>query len=180
MLDELNPTATNFSKAIEINERFSNIRMVNLSNTSLSAIKLPGDVIAQDIQANHIGNFTQITACSNNSVDSLIVLNGNTTTTLITSSLEVLRDYTLVVADSSSEIGKKAILVSPSDEIIENGYSSIKVINLASKYQTIDLSISSRSNLQDSLGYSAGISLAKALKYGTVPVLINDGIEACL
>jgi len=176
-LDEMNTTTTTFDKAQEINERFATIRTVNLSNSSLTAIKLPGDVIAQDFQSNYIGNYSQISACSSNTVDSLIILDGNSTTTSLTSSLEVLRNYTLVIADSLSVIGKKAVLVPPSDEIIESGYSSIRVINLAANYPTIDLSISSKSNPLDSLGYSAGISLAKKLNYGTVSssVQISSG-----
>lgn len=166
-----------FNSAVPIEQRFSEVRLINLSSQSVTATKLPGDVISLDLPSEKIGKYVKITACSSNSKDSVSILSGNTLAHEFSASFEVLERYSIIVADNGSKLASNSVLVPPSRILSLKGNSAVRVVNLADKYSTFDLSVSSRNKIGDSLGYTSGTSLAKALKYGTISgsVLLDPG-----
>jgi hypothetical protein len=177
LLDEKDMKSSAFLPAVSIEQRYSEVRLVNLSSSSVNAIKLPKDSISHDLPSDFIGKYYKISSCSSNSKDAVKIEADKVLSHQFTTSFEVLEKYTIVVADSSGNPAKSSVLVPPSRITNLNGNSSIRVINLAYKYPTFDLAIASRSNTNDPLGYSSGTSLSKAQKYATIssPVIISPG-----
>lgn len=177
ILDEKDLKSSGFHPAIRIEQRFANIRLINLSSTPVSAVKTPSEVIAQDLQTNYTGNYSVVSSCNSNAKDSVVFLSNNSFATNYTYSFEVLEKYSFVIGDSANKPANNAVLVPPSRISNLNGKSAIRVINLAWNYSSLDLSVASRQDNTDSLGFSAGLSLAKTLKFGTISssVIITPG-----
>ncbi len=129
LLDEKNKQTSALSPAVSIQERYSDVRMINLSKSPVTGIKFPGDVIAQDLQSNYIGKYNQITACASNSRDSVIVRAIIRQLIHLHHHLRFWKNITLVVADSADMTARTSVLVPPSRITSLNGNSSVRVIN---------------------------------------------------
>lgn len=177
LLDEMNPKSTALSSPNEILERYSRIRLVNLSQSTVSAIKQPGDVIANDLSQLTIGNYAQVGACKSATLDSVVFYQNGNLSTNLNYSFDVLKDYSIFIFDSASKNASNAVVVPPPANINYNGKSLITVINATTTIQSFDLSMASRSDTS-LLGYSAGSYLAKSLTFSNVsqPVVINSGV----
>jgi hypothetical protein len=177
LLDENDLSANALIPAELIKQQNAEIRLINLSSASVSVRKEPNIDIATDKPVNFIDNYKQIITSTDTSKDHIEILNGNNIVNTFTTSLEVLEKYSLIIADSADFKSKSYVLVPPSRVVNLEGKSLIRVVNLASNLQTLDLSIASRSSSTGNLGYSSGTSLAKALKFANISqgLLIEPG-----
>jgi hypothetical protein len=166
-LDELNLQSEALSPAQFVIEKNSTIRMVNLSSSYIDAIKNPANPIANNIAENYISHYATIKACDSPSLDSIIINSNNNYASSISYSFEVLKNYSIIVADSSNTIAKKIVIVPPLSTRNFNNKSIIRCVNLAWNYTELDVALSSR-KLDTANGFSAGEVLARKLQYGQV------------
>jgi len=176
LLDELNSETNALSLPNEILERYSRIRLINFSQATVSAIKKPGDVIANDLSQLYIGNYAQVSACKSSTLDSLVFYQNGNLLANLNYSFDVLKDYSIIIFDSASKTANNAVVVPPSN-LNYTGKSLITVVNATTTINSFDLSVASRADTS-AIGYSSGSYLAKALSFSQVsePVVINSGV----
>ena len=178
LLDELNSTTTNLSKANELPQRVTSIRAVNFSSNSIS-LKKDDEFIANNLQSNQIGDYSDLSACETKYNDTLIAYISDEEKSRVSASLEVLEKYTAFVFDSASSIAHFTILAQPFNLYEDiSGKAIIRVINYAYKLPGLTFSLGARNNSTSSLGYTSGEVLASALTSGSIssPVLIQAGM----
>ena len=177
LLDEMNSKATALSSPNEILERYSRIRLINISQSSVSAIKQPGDVIANALSQLTIGNYAQVGACKSASLDSVVFYQNGNLSANLNYSFDVLKDYSIVIFDSATKNASNAVVVPPTSNINYNGKSLITVINATTSIKSFDLSMASRADTS-LIGYSAGNDVAKAVSFSQVaqPVVMGAGV----
>jgi hypothetical protein len=176
LLDELDTETTALSLPNVILERYSRIRLINISQATVSGIKQPGDVIAENLSKLTIGNYAHISACKTSTLDSVVFYQNGNLLTNLNYSFDVLKDYSIVIFDSNSKTANNAIVIPPSSSNY-SGKSLMTVVNATTTINSFDLSIASRADTS-SIGYSSGSYLAKALSFSQVsePVVINSGV----
>jgi len=178
LLDELNSTTINLSKANELPQRVTSIRAVNFSSNSVS-VKKDDEFIANNLPSNQIGEYSDLSACETKYSDTLTTYITNEEKSRVSTSLEVLEKYTAFVFDSASSKAHFTILAQPF-KLYEDltGKAVIRVINYAYKLPGLTFSLGARNNSTSSLGYTSGEVLATALTSGSIssPVLIQSGM----
>lgn len=176
LLDELNSETSALTTPDPILERYSRIRLINLSQSTVSAIKEPGEVIANDLQQLTIGNYSQVGACKSSALDSIVFYQNGNATANLNYSFDVLKDYSILIFDSASKSARNTVVIPP-PKINYNGKSLITVVNATNSIKSFDLSIASRADTSLH-GYSAGGYLAKSLTFSQVsqPVVIEAGV----
>ncbi len=178
LLDELNTTTTNLTKTNELPQRVTSIRAVNFSSNSIS-IKKDDEFVTNNLPANQIGEYSDLSACETKYNDTLITYVENEEKSRVSTSLEVLEKYTAFVFDSASSKAHLTILAQPF-KLYEDlaGKAVIRVINYAYKLPGLTFSLGARNNSSSSLGYTSGEVLASALTSGSIssPVLIHSGM----
>jgi hypothetical protein len=176
-LDELNLQTDAFSPAQIVEDKISAIRMINLSSTTIDAIKNPANPIATNINQNYIANYSTIKACESNSLDSIIIQANNFYSSSASYSFEVMKNYSIIVSDSASQKASKIVIVPPLNFNNFNNKSIIRCVNLAWKFPELDVALSSR-KIDTGNGFSSGEILARKLQYGQVGnyFSINSGL----
>lgn len=176
-LDELELSENALKQAEIINQKYTNLKSINLSNENVSVIHNNDYVVVENQVKNNISNNHQIVACESQTKDTISIFANNKIIGEFTYSFEVLENYLLVVADSSSKFASKSIIIPPSRVTNYQNKSLVRVLNLAWDYRNIDVSIGSRQDNSTSLGYSSGNAIVRNLEYGNYsePILINDG-----
>ncbi|NLO19510.1 MAG: hypothetical protein GX121_06490 [Ignavibacteria bacterium] len=178
LLDELNSTTTNLSKANELPQRVTSIRAVNFSSSSVS-IKKEDEFVANGLQSNRISSYSDLSACETNYQDTLKIFIGSEEKSNASASLEVLEKYTAFVFDSDSSKASFTILAEPF-KLYENltGKAIVRVINFAYNLPGLTFSLGARDNSSAPLAYSSGEVLASALESGLIshPILIQAGM----
>lgn len=177
ILDELELTSNSFKEATVINQKYTNLKSVNLSNKEITILHNNQNVVIQNQIKEQISKNNQIIACATQSKDTISILSENKVLDNHLYSFEVLENYYIVVADSGKNLGAKSIIIPPSRISNYKDKALIRVVNLAWNFQNIDVSIGSRQDKSSDLGYSSGTNLVRNLEYGqySEPILINDG-----
>ena len=177
LLDEFKSESDALSPANPVIERYSRIRLINISQSKVSAIKDPGDVIANDLQPLSIGDYAQVGACKSAALDSVYFFQNGSYSTSLKYSFDVLKDYSIILLDSASKLANNAIVIPPPTSVNFSGKSLITVINATTSLNSFDLSIASRGDASP-IGFSSGSYLAKSLTFSQVsqPMVIDAGI----
>ncbi len=175
-LDELNIQSDAFKLATKIDQRYTNIRVINIANENVTMLK-NSEPIVDNLSSNTISEFNQVSACESQSSDTLSVLVGSNTTSQQSYSFEVLENYSIIVADSADNKAVKSIIIPPARIIDYEGKAAIRVVNLAWKYTNIDVSLGTRQDKSSEIGYSSGSTLVRLLPYGkySAPILVSEG-----
>lgn len=175
-LDELNTQSDAFKLATKIEQRYTNIRVLNISNEDITLLK-NSEPIVDNLTSNTISAINQVSACQSQAYDTLITFVGSNTTAQQSYSFEVLENYSIVVADSAYNKAVKSIIIPPARIINFEDKSAIRVVNLAWKYTNIDVSLGTRQDKSIELGYSSGSTLVRLLPYGkySAPILVSEG-----
>lgn len=176
-LDELELSENSFKPAQIINQKYTNLKSINISNENVSVIHNNDYVVVENQSKQNISKNHQIVACESQSKDTISIFINNKIVNEFTYSFEVLENYLLVVADSGNKLATKTIIIPPARVANYQNKSLIRVLNLAWDYRNIDVSIGSRQDNSSLLGYSSGIALVRNLEYGkySEPILINEG-----
>lgn len=174
-LDELNLKSDAFSLADMIEQKYTNLRFINISANPITLIHNNKQILADNQAPLTISNSKQIEACQTQSKDTLSLIENSKLIATELYSFEVLENYFVVAADSGN--AKKMLIVPPTYITNFENKSLIRVVNLAWDYPDIDVSIGSRASKDNTLGYTSGIAIVKNLKYGRISpaVLIEPG-----
>lgn len=153
------------------------VRVLNFSSKNIKVEKIENEVIESNLSQSTIGDYKSISACASTSKDSIIVsISGNSKSTL-TTSLEVLEKYSILVFDTKEEEAGLSILAEPIRlyQSLE-GKSIIRVVNASYLRDGITVSLGGR-NDTNSAGYRSGDVLASGLAYGEISdyVIVPSG-----
>lgn len=175
-LDEFELNENALSPATIVFQKYTNFKSINLSSKQISVFHNSSELINNQPNEN-ISPNKQIIACESQAKDTITIISDNQKKSEQIFSFEVLENYHIIVADSSNNLSSKSIIIPPSRVANYDNKALIRVVNLAWDYQNIDVSVGSRQDNSNPLGYSSGIALVRNLKYGNYsePILINDG-----
>jgi hypothetical protein len=166
IIDQHNLSSNAISPLQQIADRESKIRVLNFSGSAISAVKLPGDVIEQNIQPGYIGSYKSVSACGSSASDSIVIYEGNNPKSSVTASLEVLDSNTVMVFDSASSGVNLSIIAQPVKlNTALNGRSLIRVAHADYMRKGLIVSLGARDD-SNSTGYLTGDILASPIKYG--------------
>jgi len=175
-LDEMDITENAFLPAPLINQKYTNLKSINLSSKDVTILH-NNTVAIQNQSVENISPNKQLTACESQTKDTITIISDNQKKSEQIYSFEVLENYLVIFADSSNNYSSKSVIIPPARVTNYDNKALMRVVNLAWDFQDIDVSIGSRQDNSNPLGYSSGIALVKNLKYGkySEPMLINDG-----
>ncbi len=153
-------------KRIENSQSF--IRVLNFSTKSIKVEKPENEDIETNLSSLAMGEYKSVSACASTTKDSINVLISNDLKSSLSTSLEVLERYSLLVFDSKEERAGLTILANPIRlyQSLE-GKSLIRVVNADYLREGLTVSLGGR-NDTNSTGYRSGDVLASGLAYGEI------------
>jgi hypothetical protein len=184
ILDELYPGKDGFRDVPEVEDRITNIRVINFSGSPVNVDKYPADNIVSGLAPGRIDIYKAVPACASAAQDSVIVTSQDGTGSVATTSFEVLERYSVLVFDTIDSLGTgqaagKTIIATP---LFQNpdlaGKSLVRVVHAGVDMGGITLSLGAREASGNSeRGFISGEVLAEALEYGEIaePVILNAG-----
>jgi hypothetical protein len=181
IIDENDETTNSFKPAEIVPLRTTEIRTINFSSSELFVQMRNGDVINPNIQSMNVDEYRTIETCKSSLLDTLDILSVGEIKSSISTSLEVLSRYSLLVFDSAGAKAAGSLLIEPLKLNVEtNAKSIIRVVNTLDENNSINVSIGARKENDRALfpnGYSSGISLGRQLSFGEIslPVVVNPG-----
>ncbi|MES2767448.1 MAG: hypothetical protein V4642_16350, partial [Bacteroidota bacterium] len=175
LLDELNGAATALKSVDRVLENTVLIRTVNFSQRGVDISNQTDKIIASGLQPNSIGKYESLITCNGTGADSLSIFSTgahNRSGSIITS-LEVLKQYSIIVLDSGAENANYSILVPPVRNSFKTpGMASIRVVNATTLFKNITVSLGAQNDSSAS-GFRSGGTLASALLKGTTSEMIE-------
>lgn len=167
-LDQNDLSQNALAKVQKIENSQSLMRVINFSTSNISVEKFENESIENDMTELSIGDYKSISACASTLKDSINIFVANNLKSTISSSLEVLEKYTLLVFDSKEEKAGLSILANPIRlyQSLE-GKSLIRVVNADYLRDGLTISLGGR-NDTNSAGYRSGDVLASGLAYGKI------------
>lgn len=171
LLDELEPSRNSLTQMPVITDRNSRIRTINFSSETVTTKKATGELINADVAPQSIATYTDIPTCVSDVADTLLTTIGDETVSLDYAALQVLKDYTLCVFDSSSSLAGKTIAVPPPvlDEPLGDR-ALVRVLHASAVNGGITASLGSRTDAEspayEQRRYTSGQVLAEGLSYG--------------
>jgi hypothetical protein len=179
VINDRDQTVNALQNLVEVPERKSFVKFLNLSKSSLSLKKIENNISIpmQDVASAAISESAEIGACKSSVVDSFAIENNGERVTLIEFPVQVQKNYIIVANDSSEKIGKYlAVLPQIMNTAIDPFSSKIYVINLIQQHTDLTFAVGSRT-VQGNKQLSGEV-LSSRLLYGAMssPVSIPSGI----
>lgn len=175
LLDELNGAVAALQPIERVTENTVEIRTINFSQSGVDIFNQSKKTIASGIAPNSIGSYEAIVTCDGTGADSLSVFaeDAGSSASSITTSLDVLKRYSVIVLDSGSGRANYSILVPPSRNSFKTpGMASVRVVNATSLFKNITVSLGAQSDSGAS-GFRSGGTLATALLKGRTSEIVE-------
>ena len=165
LLDETTNELISLSEPNIIAEKNAYIRTINFSSEAITVKKLPDEIVSEQVQPNSIGNYDQVSACTTQGIDSLIVEYSEFSPSANALSINVNKKYTYIVSDDGKKkAGLSLVLPEAFVELPYPDKALIRVLNIAEDNSNYTLSIAARMDTSAST-YSVGETIASSLKY---------------
>lgn len=182
LLNENNLESDALQEATVVEERFANIRTINLSGSNVEVGKLSGDMITAGLTPNYIDTYNNTEACGSEEPDTLLVSSGALIDT-VSATLDVLQNYSLVVFSGINKL--QSVLVPPAPNTLEaEGKATIRVVHGSKNIDGITVSLGARNSpyskaAKDKDNFIIGELLATQLNYGEVslPKYLEPSVE---
>ncbi|MCX7736601.1 MAG: DUF4397 domain-containing protein [Candidatus Kapabacteria bacterium] len=167
-LDQNDLSKNALAQVPKIENSQSFIRVLNFSTNSINVEKFENEPIVSNLNGLSIGDYKSVSACASTMKDSINIFISNNLKSSLTTSLEVLEKYTLLVFDSKEEKAGLSILAKPIRlyQSLE-GKSLIRVVNANYLRDGLTVSLGAR-NDTNSAGYRSGDVLSSGLAYGEI------------
>lgn len=179
VIDDRNQSVSALKNLIEVPERKSYIRFLNLSETSLNLSKVNGNVpvpLHSDIPSATLSSSSEIGACNSSVVDSFAVDNNGERQALLEFPVQVEKSY-IIVANDSIGTNKKYITALPqiTNISVDPSVSKIYVVNLIQNHSDLTFALGARTS-QTNVQLSGEV-LATRLLYGSMssPAIVPAG-----
>ena len=185
LLDEFSESSSALMEIVPEDYLGTQVRAINLSSSDVSFIKQADSVIKdgviQNLPPKRIGDYVDIGACVSAAKDTIAIMNGSDTASIISTSLDVSEKYTVLTFDSANVKAHFSILSEPY-RIDTKGYAAVRVIHAAYGLKSVTVSMAARdandlSGIQDSLGYVVGDLISDKIEYEHIsePILVLPG-----
>ena len=184
LLDELSEKASFLEQYAESTSGLSTqMRCVNLSTSEQLFFKAPDKLITNGTIANiapkSMSAYVSVQACNEGgALDTLAIMNGQDTSSIINTSLNISEKYTLLAIDSMGKSAGSLLLAEPY-RMEPRGHALIRVVHSAFNRPNLTISVAgnSYSDTQDSLRFRAGDLIAQRLYPGTIsqPIRVVPG-----
>lgn len=167
-LDQNDLSQNALVKVQQIENSQSFIRVINFSTSNIKVEKFENETIENELNGLSFGDYKTITACKSTTKDSINIFVADNLKSAVSTSLEVLEKYSLLVFDSKEEKGGLSMLANPIRlyQSLE-GKSLIRVVNADYLRDGLTISLGGR-NDTNSNGYRSGDVLASGLAYGEI------------
>ncbi len=169
ILDELDTTTNALRPVRIVNERTSELRVVNLSSAICDVEKKGAESVASGLNPLNISNYAVLSACQSKSRDSIEIYVNNDLKSTATGSLDVLAQYSVIITDSANSIAKKSYIIPPHK--FRESYSDkalVRVLHTHSVTKSVNVSLGARKSLtsaNSSRKFSSGTILSEKLNY---------------
>lgn len=151
-----------------INEKYAYLRTINLSSQAISVKKLPNESISTDVKPNYISNYDKISACTNQSIDSIAVEYSGFVPTTSSLSINVNKKYTYLVSDAGNKLAGFSIAIPEAEvDYLYADKALIRVINASDETKEYTLSVAGRADTTGN-NYVSGETVASKIKYGKI------------
>ena len=181
ILDERLETPAGLLPVVQSEATESRVRVVNLSAETVDVEKSTGEspeVISANLDAMTRSPFTIVTACESASDDRFSVIRTADTVNLDVS-LDVLVDYTVMIAPDDNDPGTTdAVILPPYTAFTDVGFDlfcNVRVVNLIPQALPVQVLLGARTTDDDV--YESGYTLARKALYTTAldPVVVRPG-----
>ncbi|MDT3740410.1 MAG: hypothetical protein RO257_13015 [Candidatus Kapabacteria bacterium] len=172
ILNENDLTVNALQPAEIVPLRTTEIRTINLSAESLAIETRDGTIIDPDVPGMTVDEFRVVETCKSSSKDTIDIKSSGIVKSYLSTSLEVLTRYSIVVFDSADVKSVGSILIEPLKLNTDvSGKAVLRVINTLEGTNGINVSIGARKENDRTKfpnGFSSGISLGRALSFGDI------------
>ncbi|GEM_PF-2143676 len=152
-----------------ISATLAKIRTLNFTKSEISIKKSPDNIFLESLAGNSISAYTEVTACTSDFLDSIVVMKAGAFSSFVKTGLVVNHSYSLLVFDSKDgEASNSMIIENPTELKYPKNSAAVQVINMAKDYQPFGISLGARDALNTDVGYVAGEQLASNLEYGKI------------
>ncbi len=178
VINDRNQTTNALQNLVEVPERKSLVRFLNLSQSELSLKKIEQNVSlsVHNVQSSTISGSAEIGACKSSVVDTFSIEQNGERGSFINFPVQVQKTYIIVANDSASKIGKYVtVLPQITNTNTDPLFSRIYVVNLIQQHSDLTFAVASRT-VQGGKQLSGEV-LSSGLLYGTMsaPVVIPAG-----
>ncbi len=181
ILDERLETPAGLLPVVRSEATESRVRVINLGTETIDVEKSSGEtpeVISADLEAMTRSPFTVVTACESESDDMFAVIRAADTVNLDVS-LDVLVDYTIVIApDDNDPSTRDAVILPPYSAFTDVGFDqfcNVRVVNLIPQGSPIQVLLGARTTDDDV--FETGYTLAHKAPFTSAmdPVVVRPG-----
>jgi hypothetical protein len=161
-----------------ISSTLAKIRTVNFSQSEISVQKVPDDMFLSSLSAYSISDYEDVTACTSDYLDSIVVMTGGEYASHTQIGLVVNYRYSLLVFDTKDNNAGKSIIVPNLDDLKYPANSAaVRVVNMAENYETFSISLGARNDANSESGFISGEQLTADMQYGTISeqIFVLDG-----
>lgn len=170
IIDDRNQTISALKNLIEVPERKSYVRLLNLSENSLNLSKVNGNAITplhSNINSLTLSTSTEIGACNSSVIDSFAIDNNGERQALLEFPVQVEKSYIIVANDSAGRNNKYiSALPQISNIAIDPSMSKVYVVNLIQNHSDLTFALGARTS-QNNVQLSGEV-LATRLLYGSM------------
>lgn len=187
LLDQMDGELSALKPVIEIEQKQTNLRTINLSGETIDVGLVDGidyfEPSADNLQNEFISENTTVTACRSNSLDTIQVMSSDgSKAARHTKSLEVMENYSLIVFKANSDTTFNTVLIEPLRlDISRAGKAVVRIVHGALYQEGMTIALGAR--LDTSSGeFKSGEVLTSQLAYGETsePVLLDPGNKPVL
>ena len=152
-----------------IQSSLAKIRILNFSQSEISAKKAPDETFLNSLAAESISSYENVSACTSDYLDSIVVLTGGEFASYAQIPLVVNDKYSLLVFDTKDGYATKSIILKNLKNLkYPDRSAAVRVVNMAEDIEAFSMSLGARDDPKAQRGYIAGEQLSTDLNYGNV------------